>query len=404
MSNSSYYESIKRQLLSVLRNNPCTFEEICLKCQGVYPILIRDLIKDLSIYNSLIPLYSTNLEQIPFDEKKYYFEENKMATDIVKNNPVLSSWYFSWNTCKRMGQLEAWSNKSILFLGTPRLFEYFLQKRFGQHIVLIDLDETVIHSLESLHKINEISSANVFCDDINKISPDMLKWRYKKGFDYIFLDPPWYSNYYFSWLNVALQLISPKGCIVFSLFPRLLRPTARAERTKLFSLCRSRARNVFHFSDVLEYDIPSFEYNELESEGLHLRSNWKASDLIIMSDIYSRKELPAPIISNQYTQWEEFNWLEMRWFLDVGRSFANEANLISSVNENLMLKNPSKRNNELLRANLLSSNGHGLVVSNPQRFLKIIAVIQNMSDPTSEIAQLDIDETSKNILKRIMGS
>ena len=93
---SIYYKSAKNCVISVLRSSPCTFEELCQKCRGLYPTLIRDILKELKIYDTLVPIYTTNQNSLNLEVlDDYYSECQDTVTASLQNNPVLSSWYFS---------------------------------------------------------------------------------------------------------------------------------------------------------------------------------------------------------------------------------------------------------------------------------------------------------------------
>lgn len=159
--NSTYYESAKVRVAAALKGNPCTFEELCKRCQGLYPAQVRDIIEDMNIYNTLIPIFTTDQHALPYEcLDENYYEEREIITASLQNNPILSSWYFSWDTCYKIAQLDVWKGKKILFLGTPRLFEYFATRRLGDELVLVDLDKTVINALSkkytSLTRTNKI--------------------------------------------------------------------------------------------------------------------------------------------------------------------------------------------------------------------------------------------------------
>lgn len=403
--NSTYYESAKVRVAAALKGNPSTFEELCKKCQGLYPSQVRDIIKDMNIYNTLVPLYTTEQSVLPYEcINKSFYDEREIVTASLQNNPILSSWYFSWDTCYKIAQLDVWKGKKILFLGTPRLFEYFIIRRFGDELVLVDLDTTVINALSKKYA-SLTQNAKILCyqADINNFNITEFRKNCSVSYDYIFFDPPWYPTNYLNWLSTALQLLSETGKIVFSLFPVLLRPTAIKERKEILDQCRRVAANAFICSGMLEYDIPSFERKELEVEGLMLRSNWKTSDMVILSGITCLNYVDYNIKSEPYAVWHEFMWLGCRWFLDTSRSFFTASQLVSAPQQKLFLKNPSRRNVQLLEVNLLSSKGHGLRISDPKFFLSLVQSLQHLDNPSSQdaIDSLPIDQFSKDIITKI---
>lgn len=403
--NSTYYESAKVRVAAALKGNPSTFEELCKKCQGLYPSQVRDIIKDMNIYNTLVPLYTTEQSVLPYEcIDESFYDEREIVTASLQNNPILSSWYFSWDTCYKIAQLDIWKGKKILFLGTPRLLEYFISRRFGDELVLVDLDKTVINALSKKYaSLTKNVNALFYQADINNFDIVEFRKSHSESYDCVFFDPPWYPANYLNWLSTALQLLSENGKVVFSLFPVLLRPTAVKERKEIMDRCRRVAANSFICSGMLEYDIPSFERKELEVEGLILRSNWKTSDMVILSGITCHNLMDTNIINEPYIVWHEFMWLGCRWFLDTSRSFPTVSQLISAPQQKLYLKNPSKRNVQLLEVNLLSSKGHGLRVSDPTFFLSIVQSLQDLDNPSSQVAleSLPIDQFSKDIITRI---
>lgn len=404
---SSYYKNVKSCVLSALRGNQCTFEELCRKCHGLYPTTVRDIVSELKIYSTLIPAYTTDQDRIPlgtFDG--FYYESYNNVTGQIQNNPVLSSWYFSWNTCSKIASVDIWKDKSVLFLGSPRLFEYFVTRNYGKELTLVDLDKLVVSSLRK--KYGSLSHQSLFfCQsNINTIDIEEFCNRYPSIYDYIFLDPPWYPESYGSWLNVALKLSHPSSSIVFSLFPSLLRPNAAVERKKILENCRSATTKVQLFPDYLEYDIPSFEKAELAMEGLELRSSWKTADLVVLTMPKSNEYKGCPSTAEEYSMWREFNFLDTRWFFNQNHLPVDNSSIVSAPLGTLFLKNPSKRNSEFNLVNLLSSRGHGLYIAKPHVFFEVVHEIQSKMGkyPNSKIIQdLDIDEESKHIFYQLMG-
>lgn len=370
-------------------------------CQGLYPTLVKEIIDELRIYSTLVPNYTTNHNLLPYDvQDESFCELRESITGSIQNNPVLSSWYFSWNTCAKISQLDIWKKKKLLFLGTPRLFEFFASHRYGDSKTLVDLDSTVINALSAKYKSY---SENIFflAKDIGTMDLDNCASLIPCSYDYVFFDPPWYPDEYSTWLKIALKYVKSTGSIVFSLFPSLLRPTAVEERKQILDKCREVADKIYLCSGQLEYDVPTFENNELKLEGINLRSNWKTSDMIIVSGMQEQKNYNFTYQSSGYAAWQEFWWLDARWFLDTTRSFSTDRQLISAPLETLFLKNPSRRNIQLKEVNLLSSKGHGLRISDPIRFLNLLEqlhVTTNSSNLYNSICSLDIDEASKQIL------
>ena len=74
---------------------------------------------------------------------------------------------------------------------------------------------------------------------------------------------------------------------------------------------------------------------------------------------------------------------------------------------NAYLKNPSRRNQELKSANMLTSRGQGYIVESAENLMPILkeikAKIENGTDIRSVLASVDLDSISKEILFEIIG-
>lgn len=403
----SYTKRIEACIRAVLRNYPCTFEEIVRGCYGAYPLTVSEILSEMNIYCRFTQLYCTQQNEIPYLEGyETDLRQTELITYSVENNPILSNWYFSWRSCKRLCALDIWKGKKLLFLGTPRLFEYFLLHAKGAYLTLIDLDKYVTDALMLKYsKKTDASKIRIQNADINFI------YEGEEKYDVVFLDPPWYLETYFSWIFKAATYTAPNGQIFMSVFPFLTRPTASEEREKIFKYCRSLAKSVLSIPEYLEYDIPSFEKSELIHANIDIRSNWKVSDLFILQNIIpvqSEKELfkQCSCLDLGYQGWTEFSLFGLRWFIcePPESSDANTLPLISFIDRSIYLRTPSYRNPQLKRANLQSSRGHGLYVSDVKKFMQIVNELKDKCRtlPTKEaVAQLDVDLNSKKILSQI---
>ena len=406
MNTSLYYRKSKARIITALKNNPSTFEEICRKSCGLYPTTVRDIITHLKLNSKLVPLYTSDMPVLDYEiNDDCYYEENTLITAQIQNNPVLSAWYFSWNTCSRLAQIDQWKDKRILFLGTPRLFEFFLTRKFGSHLKLIDLDKKVISVFEDKYKKNFVNPHfDFFCTDLLDFNIIEFQKEDFEKYDFIFFDPPWYLEHYLKWLSIAIQVVKPEGTIAFALFPTLLRPDAITERKKLLDICREISRNTFVCPDILEYDVPSFEKRELEEEGIYLNGNWKTADIVILNGVLCEKSLVSGTINEPYSNWIEFDWLNTRWFLNITKQLPRSNKLLTVAGKSRFLTSPSRRNEQLEKVNLLSSKGHGLCVSDTELFQIVLKNIQDFQKSCSyhdAILKLNLDDESKKIFLKL---
>ena len=376
---STYNSRLKQAIIEALRGSPCTFEELVRKCHGAYPTVVKQAMKEMKVASVDTTLYTTQLDFLTEEINPLVDRDTlDFVTYSVENNPILSSWYISWKSCQKVKMLDLWYRKKILFLGTPRIFEYFILNCNFEEARLIDLDVEVTKKFKKTYSLQNIVIDNM---DINAI--DIFDQQY----DAVFLDPPWYLESYKSWLSKAFQFVKRDGAIYFSIFPFLTRPTASVERKDIFTFCRQFASTVLSVADYFEYDIPSFESMQLKAENLFMHANWKVSDLIIMKGFCENnlKHFETqPDMS--YTEWQEFSLFDTRWFLrravssNLVDSYANNIvhyPLLEPIGHSRFLDSPSRRNPKLKKANLLSSKGHAFFVPDTDLFMYIIRIIQD---------------------------
>lgn len=189
----------------------------------------------------------------------------------------------------------------------PRLFEYFVKNIKSSYFTLIDLDYYVVDKLKN-YTYNK--SHNIIHADINNLS-----FSFEESYDFIFLDPPWYMEYYEKWIAQSYKMLNPKrGIIIFPLFQELTRPNAKEQRNYLLSKIGECAKDYLVVSDFIEYEIPTFENNELQNHGVILENPWKKADLIIANGIKNYEyTMPDDVID--LNNWQEIDIFNIRIFI-----------------------------------------------------------------------------------------
>ncbi len=155
--NLSYQKEVQDRIRRSLSTRSRSFPDIVRGCQGAYPTVVRDALDKLrfdivSRPASVFEL-SANLRQ----------QSNQSRLASVEGNPVLSSWYFTDETCSRFAHLQDWSQRRIAFLGTPRLFEWFARASLGNQRLLLDLDlcwlvKVSVRRLETRRRTDTLTS------------------------------------------------------------------------------------------------------------------------------------------------------------------------------------------------------------------------------------------------------
>ncbi|MBD5396083.1 MAG: class I SAM-dependent methyltransferase [Lachnospiraceae bacterium] len=391
--NENYYHKLENRIDWALQHNKLTFQEIVRECKGAYPIDVLQILKS-----------KKNLQA----EKQVFIYERSNAnytkefiTEKIDNNPVLCSWYFSIPTCKKIVALYSWENKRILFLGMPRLFEYFAKNVKNAYLTLIDLDYYVVNKLKENYTYDH--SNKIIYANINK-----LNFGFEESYDFIFLDPPWYIEYYDRWISQSYKMLNQEGgIIIFPLFQELTRPNAEGQRKYLLSKIRECAKDYLVVSDFIEYEIPTFENGELQNHGVILEELWKKADLIIANGIKDYKYIMTDE-EIDLNKWHEVDIFNIRIFININESNRYENVAIRYLAKNVAyLKNPSRRNQELKLANMLTSRGQGYIVESTEKLLFILRGIkekvENGIDIKNVLESIDMDNLSKKILFEIFG-
>jgi hypothetical protein len=390
--NVLYQGKIRDRIMRSLQGGGRSFTEIVRSCQGAYPTVVKSLLDGLEseIVIRPIPVFEPSPELRP--------STNGSRLAKLEGNPVLASWYFTDNTCSEIAHLWDWSQRRIVFLGTPRLFEWFARASVGSRRLLLDLDGLVVSTLSSLSSPRD----DVVKYDVFTEIPEALRGQ----FDCVVLDPPWYPEDYELWLHRA-RVLAPRGSFCFSLFPELTRPEASSERSSIMQQLTTWAEPPTVISEYLEYDVPSFERYQLAAGDITEIGPWKMSDLVICEARISATvpALRGPVRGR--APWTEIDVGPLRLFLDSNSPGSPSPVLLRcSAGGSPILRSPSRRDPALHGVNLLTSRGHGLICSSPRRLASILSRLHatDLSHGLTrrDLDQFDIDGPSKRLLEFVV--
>jgi len=386
---------IRQQIVQAVGSTPLRFGEIIRHCRGAYPTTVAGALKILE--PKLVTDTAKTFTAFAHEERSPTIPGSRLSE--IEGNPVLSSWYFTLESCRRIEKLRDWSQAHIAFLGTPRLYEWFASRRIGRSRLLIELDSLVVSSLREL----DTQGNEVIQHDIHTNIPENLRGRV----DFVIFDPPWYPGEYEIWIDRATRL-AHGGTLCFSLFPELTRPEAPAQREHILAYLKERANSVCCISDCLEYEIPSFERQQLVASGIIGLGPWKLSDLILcrVSDpvgVTDEAEF-LPTAAN----WTEIDIGKLRIFVNLDGNFESRLSFVRCATDNsIVLPSPSHRDEAHSAANVLTSRGHGLICSEPGTLVHILEncrLAHAEGTPVyHEVEKLTIDSPSKSLLKSLLS-
>ncbi len=389
-STDVYSKALDAQIRDLVAGgSPASFSELVRGCKGAFPSVVARALSNL-----LGEMRWTTIPALGALRQK----EDSSRLSGLEGNPVLSSWYFSSDTCAKIAELRDWSGARIAFLGTPRLYEWFANRHLGTSRALFEVDTTVLQALADM--AGDTGDVHVTYDARDEI-PD----PYVGEFDIVFFDPPWYPEYYATWLARAHHL-APAGTFIFSLFPVLTRPGATAERNAVMHPLLEAGVKLWTLSAFADYAVPSFERAELQAAGIAGIDSWKTADIVVaelsdLTDIATFKAIPL-----EGTPWVEVNLGAIRFFVDVNQHPHDHRLVFLPAGWTRVLTSPSRRDPQRSQANVLTSRGHGFMTSDPCRLVARLketsAAAMQGDNLRRALASADIDRESRQLLDSII--
>lgn len=389
---SEYVERVRARVAASLCVAPKPLFEIVRDCRGAYPSLVRDALatSGSSVHEHVCKCYSRD------------YRPSSEGVDCLipklEGNPILCSWYFTDSCCERIQHLLDWSEKSLAFVGTPRLFEWFRAHCPARRLVLFEIDDLVLRTLDKV-------SARENCSLIRYDLDDDLPVEYRGAFDCVFTDPPWYVDHYRLWISRAMSLLRG-GQLFVSLFPELLRPGAVEDRSTILDVIRSFTDSMSLLYTFLDYDVPSFEQYELMSNGFSDIRPWKTADLLI-ANLTTPVSMPEFRITPEWRDWREVDVGRVRIFVNETRA-ANTTSLLSPpAGGRTILESPSRRNPVFAEVNVLTSRGHGLLSADTSMLVEVLCRLNEslqlgISKGTA-VAKLQLSPSVESLLLEVLG-
>ena len=290
-----------------------------------------------------------------------------------KPHPLDFEWRNSLTTLNFLSNFISNSNTEkdkVLLLGMPSLFISTFLKRLPQQVVLVDKNEALLSSVSDL--VKKSKNHTIIQNDVFKIDPSDLG-----KFNYVFIDPPWYSTHFFHFIWLASQCLEVGGSLAISLPPINIRPNIVSERQQWFLFCEQQG---LYLEDLLsqrmEYVMPFFEFNALRAAGLKdILPFWRRGDLAIFKKI-ENKTTVRPDFQNFVSEWKECDIDGVRFRVNTNGNI-NEPLLIDHIVKGDILPSVSSRDSRRQEANVWTSGNRIFNVNNPQAFLDLVELYKN---------------------------
>jgi hypothetical protein len=342
---------------------------------GLHPIEIK---------NSLINTGDQSIFKKAFDGISV---SKPMFHEILReDNPSLSFWPFTASTISKITSRTR-DFSCIGLLGVPSLFANLrsANQTAPTRATLFDCDDYFFAE----------GTEGFLKSDVAGISS-----KFDGMFDLVIADPPWYLDEYREWLSTAARIIRPGGTFMFVLFPKGIRPSAQAEREAILAFAESAFSEISIDDTKVHYETPSFEQVQLIRNGI-LPINWRVADLVVCKAGEKKKAHAAEGV-RKFSIWHECKIGSGRFFIDpVAKNFHPDDDFLVCADTNSrFLQSPSRRTPGRAKANILSSRGHGLYCSDPNRFIRLANVVNCVSD-IDQVAN-SIDPASRELFRLVM--
>ena len=306
---------LQSHLLSVVQTYPLSFYDLVPEAEGAYPTdvlkVLRDLIgKGLIIEREgrftarlaeRLPPIQTSFSPLPTtwspENKKVANRPEKPEYIFAEPHPADYDWRFTPVSARRLREFISKSHvreERIALLGTPTLYLYLARK--GTTVSLFDRS----HSL--LEDIRQAGYAqNLIEHDLS--NPVLVKHA---TFDLVLADPPWYPDFYRSFICRACELLQQEGLLLLSVLPWLTRPAAIEDRADILSFANEMGFDLLQaIPGFLAYETPTFERAALKKHGLEC-GDWRKGDLFVFR--FVGKPMIYTVQLTDDTQWDEFRF------------------------------------------------------------------------------------------------
>lgn len=259
----NWEKQLESKIKRLLQRGITSFEEVLPLCDGAQPKDVDRIFKNLK--DSTIEVSSISLDY----KTKFFFK-------LPAANPRLFQWWYTLESQESMTcrLLDIHGTDDIACLGTPTLAATIAS--YSKNVTLLDIDKDIVSLFNNV--FSNGSEAEVH--DVN----NELSESYKKKYDCIAIDPPWYPSELKKFISRAIELSKDSAIIYCSIPQRLTRPGIEEDRVELISSLQDCGHSILCIeSNVMKYIVPYFEEEALKNSGIDINNQpWRSSDLLVI--------------------------------------------------------------------------------------------------------------------------
>lgn len=287
----SFSNELENLTLQIINSGQSDFNEILKALPGVYPTTLLDCIKKL--------ISEKQIEE-KFLEK--LFHEKQLDDAILYSKPTFRiphpldyHWKFSQETCDKLLNKAyelTHSGNVIGLIGAPSLLEK--PSDFFNERQIISVDKNPLDNYSRKFVRCSSYTRDLLTESIPKMCANL-----------IIADPPWYPEYYKSFLWSANEACLTNGHLLLSIPPEGIRPGMKNELQDIFNFAGNVGFSCIGYEKkAITYNMPQFERNALKAAGLkNISIDWRTADLAILTKTKSIT-IPKPIFEKK-EKWSE---------------------------------------------------------------------------------------------------
>ena len=332
----SYDQFLSAELREIIESEKrITFTELLQQLHGVFPD---------DLYQKLSPLEKTQVIFKLENIKKQSSLWERIDINGVIPLPQLANYEWRYTEHSASKIINCLRDEDVICcFGTPTLALKLFDLNKQNETTVLDINVPMINSLRLLCSRNNFHW--IIYNAINAPCSSFLN-----QYDVVFINPPWYLDYYKLFIYRAMQMLKDGGKVILPLFPCLSRQHAVDDLIELNSFIDKYSGVICHLGYV-DFEMPPFEKEVLRKKDVPLpASNWRSAELISVS--FERLSAPKNDIQisvNDYIEWQHFTSIQSNELMLINKKAFNALSNDSCItSETISSISRSSRNDKTI--------------------------------------------------------
>lgn len=292
--------AVRRRIQEALKSGSLDLNDVLARCECADPAFVASLLsEEVGKYPAAKPF----VDSVEYDSVSTLYYRLPAA------DPSRSQWWFSTSGVTRLldlidARIGLFESPRILCLGTPTLGPNLAYRALPLDI--LDVDPQVLGALS-------LPTGNTTLRQYDAADP--LPRELADNFRIAVLDPPWYAEAIYTFLNRAIEAVALAGEVFCTLPGRLTRPGIEGFQADLIRDLVAAGQHVLSVEHgSVRYQVPRFELAAFEHLSGFRGIPWRAGDLIHIRK-GSVSSLPQRPLTKESSQAFARNPAEFRIFL-----------------------------------------------------------------------------------------